>query len=95
MHPLGHVKSCMNTACRCLQEDKGQLRTTIHLLPDEEHVLRSITDSFEDVKAGRLPDFPTMEWWVQQFLGGTGLQSLVLVGLSGSWWHLLVRSMQK
>eukprot|EP00891_Asterochloris_glomerata_P000992 jgi/Astpho2/992/fgenesh1_pg.00016_%23_155_t len=49
---------------KCLQEDKGQLRTTVHLLPDEERVLRSITDSFEDVKAGRLPDFPTMEWYI-------------------------------
>jgi phytoene dehydrogenase-like protein len=48
----------------CLPEDKGQYGPTIHLLPDEKDVLKSLTDGFEDVKAGRLPEFPTIEWYI-------------------------------
>jgi hypothetical protein len=47
---------------RCLPEARGQHRTTTHLLPDEQHVMQSLTQGFADVQAGRLPDFPTIEW---------------------------------
>jgi phytoene dehydrogenase-like protein len=48
----------------CLPEDKGQFGSTMHLLPDESEVMASLTQSFADVQAGRLPDFPTIEWYV-------------------------------
>jgi phytoene dehydrogenase-like protein len=41
---------------------------TIHLLPDEGDVLSSLERSFADVQAGRLPDFPTIEWYIHTTL---------------------------
>ncbi|HET9158222.1 MAG TPA: NAD(P)/FAD-dependent oxidoreductase, partial [Myxococcaceae bacterium] len=49
---------------RCLPEDRGQFGSTMHLLPDEGEVMASLTRSFADVEAGRLPEFPTIEWYV-------------------------------
>jgi phytoene dehydrogenase-like protein len=49
---------------RCLPEDRGQYGPTIHLLPDEAEVIASLRQSFADVVAGRLPDFPTIEWYI-------------------------------
>jgi phytoene dehydrogenase-like protein len=37
---------------------------TIHLLPDEREVLSSLERGYADVQAGRLPEFPTIEWYV-------------------------------
>lgn len=48
---------------RCLPDQRGQHRTTTHLLPDESSVMKSLTQGFADVQAGRLPDFPTIEWY--------------------------------
>ena len=48
----------------CLPEDKGQYGPTIHLLPDEKDVMRSIHDGFRDVQHGKLPEFPTIEWYI-------------------------------
>lgn len=48
----------------CLPEDRGQFGPTIHLLPDEEVVMQSMIDGFADVKAGKLPQFPTIEWYI-------------------------------
>jgi hypothetical protein len=48
---------------RCLPQDYGQHRTTTHLLPDESAVMKSLTQGFADVQAGRLPEFPTIEWY--------------------------------
>jgi phytoene dehydrogenase-like protein len=48
----------------CLPEDRGQFGPTIHLLPDEKDVLRSLKEGFEAVQAGRLADFPTIEWYI-------------------------------
>jgi phytoene dehydrogenase-like protein len=48
----------------CLPERKGQHHTTIHLLPDESVVLKEIQRAFDDVKQGKLPDFPTIEWYI-------------------------------
>jgi phytoene dehydrogenase-like protein len=47
----------------CLPEDRGQFGPTTHLLPDEQDVMRSLGDSYADAKAGRLPAFPTIEWY--------------------------------
>lgn len=48
----------------CLPEPQGQHHTTIHLLPDEDHVEQAITDCFADVQNGKLPEFPTIEWYI-------------------------------
>src|SRR5262245_16707784 len=48
----------------CLPEDRGQYGPTIHLLPDEPDVLRVLRTAFADVQAGRLPEFPTIEWYI-------------------------------
>lgn len=37
---------------------------TIHLLPDESEVMASLRRGFEDVSLGRLPEFPTIEWYI-------------------------------
>jgi phytoene dehydrogenase-like protein len=47
----------------CLPEDRGQFRTTIHLLPDEADVIGSLNAAFADARAGRLPEFPAIEWY--------------------------------
>jgi phytoene dehydrogenase-like protein len=48
----------------CLPENRGQFGSTMHLLPDEPEVMAAMSAAFADVKAGRLPDFPTIEWYV-------------------------------
>jgi len=48
----------------CLPEDRGQFGSTMHLLPDEPEVMGAMHEAFADVKAGRLPKFPTIEWYV-------------------------------
>src|SRR3989454_1613397 len=48
----------------CLPTDRGQFGSTMHLLPDEGQVMAAMRDAFADVKAGRLPEFPTIEWYV-------------------------------
>ena len=48
----------------CLPEDRGQFGTTMHLLPDEPEVMNAMRRAFADVKAGRLPELPTIEWYV-------------------------------
>jgi len=48
----------------CLPEDRGQFGSTMHLLPDEPEVMAAMRDAFADVRAGRLPRFPTIEWYV-------------------------------
>src|SRR5260370_13495273 len=36
----------------------------MRLLPDEAGVMPAMRRAFADVKAGRLPEFPTIEWYV-------------------------------
>jgi phytoene dehydrogenase-like protein len=48
----------------CLPEDRGQYGPTIHLLPDEKDVMRSIREGFERVQRGELDPFPTIEWYI-------------------------------
>jgi phytoene dehydrogenase-like protein len=58
----------------CLSDDAAQARAygpTIHLLPDESDVLASLERGFADVQAGRLPDFPTIEWYIHTTLDET------------------------
>ena len=55
----------------CLPEDRGQFGPTIHLLPDEGGVLDELDRAYRDVKAGRLPEFPTIEWYIHTTLDPT------------------------
>jgi phytoene dehydrogenase-like protein len=48
----------------CLREDRGQYGPTIHLLPDEKDVLRVLDESWAAAQAGRLPEFPAIEWYI-------------------------------
>ncbi|GBF99512.1 hypothetical protein Rsub_12290 [Raphidocelis subcapitata] len=48
---------------KCLPQPLGQHGTTTHLLPDESEVVDVITQGFRDVQEGRLPEFPTIEWY--------------------------------
>lgn len=48
----------------CLPEERGQHGATIHLLPDEDKVLDSLRRAHQDALEGRLPEFPTIEWYM-------------------------------
>ena len=48
---------------RCLPEPRGQHGATIHLLPQDD-VLGSLRQSYADVKAGKLAECPTIEWYI-------------------------------
>ncbi len=48
----------------CLPEDRGQFGPTIHLLPDEDVVLEELRRGYADTKAGKLAEFPSIEWYI-------------------------------
>jgi phytoene dehydrogenase-like protein len=48
----------------CLPQDRGQYGPTIHLLPDEQDVMKSIREGFAKVQRGELDPFPTIEWYI-------------------------------
>jgi phytoene dehydrogenase-like protein len=48
----------------CLPDDRGQFGPTIHLLPDEGQVLEELDAAFAAAQGGRLPEFPSIEWYV-------------------------------
>ncbi|MBU8899537.1 NAD(P)/FAD-dependent oxidoreductase [Corallococcus sp. M34] len=48
----------------CLPEDRGQFGPTIHLLPQEDDVLGALARGYAETKAGRLSEFPSIEWYV-------------------------------
>jgi phytoene dehydrogenase-like protein len=48
---------------RCLPQRRGQHGATIHLLPEGD-VLGSLKRTYAEVKAGKLADFPTIEWYI-------------------------------
>lgn len=52
----------------CLPENRGQYGTTIHLLPDEADVMSVLRETFADVQAGKLPEFPAIEWYIHTTL---------------------------
>jgi phytoene dehydrogenase-like protein len=49
---------------RCLPENRGQHGTTIHLLPEEGEVMASLASTYQAVCEGKLPEFPTIEWYI-------------------------------
>jgi phytoene dehydrogenase-like protein len=55
----------------CLPEDRGQFGPTIHLLPDEACVFEELELAFAAASSGRLPDFPSIEWYVHTPLDPT------------------------
>jgi phytoene dehydrogenase-like protein len=48
----------------CLPEDRGQFGPTIHLLPQEGDVLGSLAQAYAETKAGKLSEFPSIEWYI-------------------------------
>ncbi len=52
----------------CLPEDKRQHQTTMHLLPQGADVLAQIKHGHAQALSGKLPDFPTIEWYLQTTL---------------------------
>lgn len=46
----------------CLPENVGQHHSTIHILP-QENVIETLQKSYDDVQCGKLPDFPSIEWY--------------------------------
>ena len=55
----------------CLPEDKGQFGPTIHLLPDEDDVQSTLESAFDAAQNGRLPEFPSIEWYIHSTLDPT------------------------
>ncbi|MGD0676613.1 MAG: NAD(P)/FAD-dependent oxidoreductase [Polyangiaceae bacterium] len=51
-------------ACGVQLDGPTPIAPTIHLLPDESEVLTSLEESYADARAGRLPAFPAIEWYV-------------------------------
>jgi phytoene dehydrogenase-like protein len=50
-------------AFACLPRDEGQHRTTTHILPQADPI-GALEAAYREVEAGRLPDFPTIEWYI-------------------------------
>ncbi|MBI1744102.1 NAD(P)/FAD-dependent oxidoreductase [Candidatus Acetothermia bacterium] len=50
----------------CLPENRGQHSTTTHLLPigSKDGVIAAVKRAYQDVKNGKLSDFPTIEWYI-------------------------------
>ncbi len=51
----------------CLPRDAGQHQATIHLLPQTD-VRAELERSFADCREGRLPETPTIEWYIHTAL---------------------------
>lgn len=51
----------------CLPDPRGQHRATIHLLP-ESNTRRVLQQAFSDCRAGRLPENPSVEWYIHTTL---------------------------
>ncbi|HXX69073.1 MAG TPA: NAD(P)/FAD-dependent oxidoreductase [Polyangiaceae bacterium] len=56
-------------ACGVSFEEVGG--ATVHLLPDEGEVIASLERSYADAHAGRLPDFPAIEWYMHTTIDPT------------------------
>ncbi|MFY2559872.1 phytoene desaturase family protein [Corallococcus terminator] len=48
----------------CLPQDRGQFGPTIHLLPQEDDVLGALERSYRETQAGKLSEFPSIEWYI-------------------------------
>jgi phytoene dehydrogenase-like protein len=55
----------------CLPEDRRAFGPTIHLLPDEDRVFEDLDAAFVAASSGRLPEFPSIEWYVHTPLDPT------------------------
>lgn len=55
----------------CLPEDRGQYGPTIHLLPDEPVVLKTLIEGFRAVERGELPEFPAIDWYIHTTIDPT------------------------
>lgn len=55
----------------CLPNPPPAFAPTIHLLPQEPNLLDALEGAFREVQAGRLPDFPTIEWYIHTPLDPT------------------------
>lgn len=55
----------------CLPDPPARFGPTIHLLPDESVVRPALTRAFDDAKNGRLPEFPSIEWYVHSTVDPT------------------------
>jgi len=66
------VNLCLDALPRfsCLQDECGQHRATIHLLP-EDHTRARLEEAFAESQAGRLPEFPSIEWYIHTTLDPT------------------------
>jgi len=49
---------------RCLPEERGQHRGTMHLLPQGSDPIAEIRAGFDQAIRGELPEFPTIEWYI-------------------------------
>lgn len=48
----------------CLKSVPSDFGPTIHLLPDERNVLADLDRAHADARAGKLPEFPPIEWYI-------------------------------
>ncbi|MDP9035129.1 MAG: NAD(P)/FAD-dependent oxidoreductase [Myxococcota bacterium] len=55
----------------CLPESDAPYGPTIHLLPDEKDILPALERAFEEVQQGRLPELPTIEWYIHTTIDPT------------------------
>jgi phytoene dehydrogenase-like protein len=56
---------------QCLPENRGQFGPTIHLLPEEDRVIGDLARAYADVKEGKLPEFPSIEWYIHSSIDPT------------------------
>lgn len=52
----------------CLPDSRGAFGPTIHLLPDEQSVAAELDAAYAAALSGRLPEFPSIEWYVHTTL---------------------------
>jgi len=45
--------------------------TTIHILPQTDNVIDILRKSYKDVKEGKLPEFPAIEWYIHSVVDPT------------------------
>jgi len=56
---------------KCLTENKGQFSSTTHILPQGENVIEEIKRAYNEMKEGKLPQFPAIEWYIHSTVDPT------------------------
>lgn len=56
---------------RCLPDRGKQFGPTIHLLPEEHHVLAELERGWQQIQRGELADFPSIEWYMHSTVDQT------------------------